>query len=52
MNKLFWLVELLSGRKSMKGVFVASGIARRDVRGALNRVWKSPPLGRARLRIG
>ena len=26
MNKLFWLVELLSGRKSMKGVFVASGI--------------------------
>ncbi len=26
MNKLFWLIKLLSGRKSMKGIFVASGI--------------------------
>lgn len=26
MTKLFWLVKLLSGRKSMKGIVVASGI--------------------------
>ena len=26
MGKLFWLIKLLSGRKSMKGIFVASGI--------------------------
>ena len=26
MSKLFWLVKLLSGRGSMKGILVASGI--------------------------
>ncbi len=26
MNKLFWLIKLLSGRKSMKRIFIASGI--------------------------